>query len=126
MRCIPTVTLPTSRVPAMDVLTTGMCSDSSDSNTLHSRRWRSVSSFFRHTDLGCSRQVVTRVSRSHSSPVEVFTGAQCYEGIGAAEHTEDANLIVILKLKTRHHYACTATSSCQTCSGCNKPARGVS
>ena len=31
----PTVTLPTSRVPAMDVLTTGMCSDSSASNTLH-------------------------------------------------------------------------------------------
>ena len=40
--CIPTVTLPTSRVPAMDVLTTGMCSDSSDSNTLHSENARDI------------------------------------------------------------------------------------
>ena len=31
----PTVILPTSRVPAMDAFTTGMCSESSDSKTLH-------------------------------------------------------------------------------------------
>ena len=47
------------------------------------------------------------MSRSHILPVEIFTGAQSYEGIGAAEHTEDANLIIVLKLKTRHHYACS-------------------
>ena len=47
------------------------------------------------------------MSRSHILPIEIFTGAQSYEGIGAAEHTEDANLIIVLKLKTRHHYACS-------------------
>jgi hypothetical protein len=39
----PTVILPTSRVPAMDAFTTGMCSDSSDSKTLqHSREALSI------------------------------------------------------------------------------------
>lgn len=46
------------------------------------------------------------ISGSKILPVEVFTGSEGDEGIGAAEHTEDPNLIVVLELETRHHYAC--------------------
>ena len=45
----PTVILPTRRVPAMDVLTTGMCSDSSDSKTLHSTAGKPLSDLWTGT-----------------------------------------------------------------------------
>ena len=66
------------------------------------------------------------ISGSHILPIEVFTGSEGDEGIGAAEHTEDANLIVVLKLETRHHYACTVKLSRQTCFDGSKPTRPIS
>ena len=58
--------------------------------------------------LGSFRIGCIVLSSSRISPIEVFASTQCDEGIGTAEHTEDANFVVVFELQTRYHCVCIA------------------